>query len=87
MMARTYARVALHTLCVVALGIGAPLAGTLIARPGAAHGGAPALTSANTVEPVPASDDDFVGVLLPSRMANLTPRSDGKIVEIRRKVG
>jgi multidrug efflux pump subunit AcrA (membrane-fusion protein) len=32
-------------------------------------------------------DDEFVGVLLPSQMANLAPRVDAKIVVVRRKVG
>jgi HlyD family secretion protein len=38
-------------------------------------------------ETAPRPDNDFVGVLLPSQMANLTPRADAKIVVVRRKVG
>jgi multidrug efflux pump subunit AcrA (membrane-fusion protein) len=38
-------------------------------------------------EPALPRDNDFVGVLLPSQMANLTPRSDAKIVVVRCKVG
>jgi multidrug efflux pump subunit AcrA (membrane-fusion protein) len=38
-------------------------------------------------EIAPSREDEFVGVLLPSQMANLTPRFAAKIVVVRRKVG
>jgi multidrug efflux system membrane fusion protein len=82
------AKPALWALAVLCAMVGAPLGGTLLARQNelADAAGKSALIATPLGKPVTA-EIDFVGVLLPSQMANLTPRTDGKIVSVLRKVG
>lgn len=82
-------RVIAWALGFVSLFVGAPLTGLALVR-----GTDPPVhrepTQAAAASVTPAPDDagnDFVGVLLPPRMADLSPRADGKVLEARVKAG
>jgi RND family efflux transporter MFP subunit len=67
--------------------VGAPLVGMLLTRKSEA-GEAPKDTLAKAEQAATARfTNDFVGVLLPPQMANLSPRADGKVLEQRAKAG
>ena len=67
--------------------VGAPLIGMLLTRKSEA-GEAPKDTVSKTDQAASARfTNDFVGVLLPPQMANLSPRADGKVLELRAKAG
>jgi RND family efflux transporter MFP subunit len=73
--------------CLVVLG-GAPIVGILIARSGDAVAASPPVDSSKPHAPQsPQPVNDLVGVLLPPQMANMSPRSEGRILAVRVKVG
>jgi multidrug efflux pump subunit AcrA (membrane-fusion protein) len=76
--------------------LGAPIAGTILAADVDAPAVPPAPLAADRAERPPAIDgpgrgeappNDFVGVLLPPRMASLTPRIEEKVLDAPVKVG
>jgi RND family efflux transporter MFP subunit len=80
-----------RVLAVAALVVGAPVLGIVLARAreAAAHtgptgSGAAAAAPGLATSPVP---NDFVGVLLPPQMANLSPRADGRVLSVAVKLG
>lgn len=83
----TMAKVAVVLVLVVA----APIVGIFLARSrqAAADGGPPPAASGDKLESSTAAAvaSDFVAVLLPPQMANLSPKADGRIVAVKVKVG
>lgn len=76
----------------VVLGIlfGAPLVGVTLQRQSHGHGravSAPLEPLIQTEPPAAAFTQSFVGVLLPPRMADLSPRAEAKVLEVRAQAG
>ncbi len=88
MSPRVVTRWAAKGLLALVVLVGAPLVGMLLTRSSEANE-APkdALAKAAPTPGGPQVANDFVGVLLPPQMANLSPRADGKVLEIRAKAG
>ncbi|HEX8792982.1 MAG TPA: biotin/lipoyl-binding protein [Polyangiaceae bacterium] len=84
-------KIVTKVLVVLVLVAGAPIVGILLARSrqAAAANALPPSASASRVETPAAApvSNDFVAVLLPPQMANLSPKADGRIVAVRVKVG
>jgi membrane fusion protein, macrolide-specific efflux system len=87
---RVVLRLALRIVAGIALVAGAPFAGVVFARAreiaaatpqaGSALGGAAAVSTRQL-------DNDFVGVLVPPQMANLSPKADGRVLAVQVKLG
>ncbi len=87
MSARVWTRWAAKAVLAIVVLVGAPLVGMLLTRKSEA-GEAPRDAAKAQAQPAGAHiTNDFVGVLLPPQMANLSPRADGKVLEIRAKAG
>jgi multidrug efflux pump subunit AcrA (membrane-fusion protein) len=83
-------KLAVPAIGVLGVAVAAPLTGNWLASLSESQSNVASLPKASVElvsETAPPRDNDFVGVLLPSQMANLTPRADAKIVVVRRKVG
>jgi RND family efflux transporter MFP subunit len=79
---------ALKILLGLTVFLGAPFLGILIARMG--NDASAATMPASSAAPRKAADgpmNDFVGVLLPPKMANLSPKADGRILAVPVKLG
>jgi RND family efflux transporter MFP subunit len=91
MILRPAAKIAAQILLVLALCFGAPILGVVLARMhgggSASSGDAPRTADRSEVPAKASAPNDFVGVLLPPKMANLSPRADGRIVSARVKIG
>lgn len=72
---------------VLGVAVAAPLTGNWLASSSESQANVVKPAPPSVLPSAPSTDSEFVGVLLPSQMANLTPRADAKIVVIRRKVG
>ncbi len=82
--------VALKVAAGVAIVAGAPLAGIVIARSREVAGAAaPAASTRGAAASGPSTgaDNDFVGVLVPPQMANLSPKADGRVLAVPVKLG
>jgi multidrug efflux pump subunit AcrA (membrane-fusion protein) len=89
MISRSALNLAGKVALALAVLVGAPLAGMSLTRlretsPDASEVSKPANAKAPETSSVP---NDFVGVLLPPQMANLSPRADGKVLAVRVKIG
>jgi len=86
MSGRTVAKWTVCGLLTLATLIGAPLIGMRLTRRGEAQA-TPLAPRAAAEIPTGGVRNDFVGVLLPPQMANLSPRADGKVLEVRANAG
>ncbi len=87
MTARVVTKWAAKGLLALVVLVGAPLIGMFLTRKSEA-GEAPRDVAKSTSQAASARfTNDFVGVLLPPQMANLSPRADGKVLELRAKAG
>lgn len=82
-------RVMGYALSVVSVVVGAPLVGLALIRGGDSPSrNAPKAVEMDRASPPSADlDNDFVGVLLPPLMADLSPRMNGKVLAVRAKTG
>lgn len=83
-------RLLLKGVAVAALVVGTPIIGGVIASRRQASV-QPKTVASTRLEPAalekPPPPSDFVGVLLPQQMANLSPLAEGKVLEVRVKLG
>ena len=87
---RRMLRTTLKVLAAIALGVGAPVLGIVLARSRDAAAAPTSAGSPGANGAAPVGEDgpnDFVGVLLPPQMANLSPKADGRVLAVQVKLG